>query len=152
MKKTILISIGIGLVAFVIGVFIYFAAGISATYPPIKEYKFSGNVDQLISGMREYTIANPEMILKKTDTTGNKKNGYAFYFTIEKTMIEYSLECENDISNGSTLIQLVSAYDKARNVGGYSKEAKGIDGLVKQFELDVLKPLADNHNLRITAL
>lgn len=149
MKKTIII-IGIALITFVIAIFTYFVTGISSTYSTIREYQFSGNVNQLVVDILKYTSTNPEMRIRITDTTGDKKNGYSTYITIETKNIEYSLKFENDNTDNNTSIKLVGVYDNSRNVGGYSKSAKGIDSLVRQFELNVLKPLRDKRNINIT--
>ena len=149
MKRTIVI-ISIGLIIFVIAIFIYFVTGISSTYSPIREYKFSGNVDQFLIAIRKYASTNPDMVFKITDTTGNEKKGFATYISIETKNIEYSLKFENNNTGNNTSIKLVGAYDINRNVGGYSKSAKGMDSLVKQFELNVLKPLRNEENFNIT--
>ena len=91
---------------------------------------------------------------KITDTTGNKKIGYAIYMRIETKNIEYQLMSEEQNADGNLskiTISLLSAIDKARNIG-YSKGAKGIDALVDNFDSLVLKPLKNNQHIQINPL
>ena len=76
MKK--IIPISSALICF-IAIFIYFAAGVSSTYPPIRQYEYLGTTNQFIDGIRKYASTNSDAAFKITDTTGNKKNGYAIY-------------------------------------------------------------------------
>ena len=95
------------------------------------------------------------MTLKITDITGNKKNGYATYITIETKNIEYNIKCEEDnseINSNKTALSIVGIYDKIRKTGGYSPEAMGISALIPAFDRDVLKPLRDNHHIQINPL
>jgi len=154
MKKAIIITIALALIGF-ISIFVYFVSGVSSTYPPIKQYIYSGTTDQLIVGIRKYTSTNLGVTFTITDTTGNKENGYATYMNIETKNVEYSLKCEEQNSDGNlskTIVSLVFAYDRAKNVGGYSKQAKGIGALTDKFDLNVLKPLKDNQNIQINPL
>jgi hypothetical protein len=150
MKKPIIVIVGIGLIIIVIATFVYFVTGVSSTYAPIRKYEFSGNTDQFVAGLRNYISTTSKMTYKITDKTGNETNGYATYISIEAGNIEYSLKCES--YNNKTRVSLVGIYDKVRNVGGYSKEAKGIDTLANQFELKVLKPLQGNQKMKFTTL
>ena len=158
-KNKVILAISIAGLFVVIGCFIYFVSGISSTYPPIRKYEYQGSFNQLITGIRNYTLRNADVTFNITDTVGNKDNGYAIYLNIETKInqdsIEYDLKCEDYNSNGIpnlTLISLIEAYNKTQNIGGYSKKAKGIDGLVNEFELNVLGFLKDNQKLHITPL
>lgn len=154
MRKTILITIGVALIVF-IAIFLYFVTGVSSTYAPIKQYEYSGTTDQLITVIRKYASTNSGITFEITDTTGNKKNGYATYMSIEAKNIEYSLKCEEQNSDSNlskTIVSLVGAYDKSRNIGGYSTEAKGISGMIDKFDLNILKPLRNSQNIKITPL
>jgi hypothetical protein len=154
-KIIILVSI-ITVVVIIIGYCVYFTAGISSTYPAIRKYEYAGNFNQLINGIRNYTSTDSTVKLKITDTTGNKKNGYAIYLNIETKVdqdsIEYGLKCEEYISDGKIILSLVEAYNKTRITGGYSKEAKGVEPLVNKFEASFLTPLRNSQKLKITPL
>lgn len=149
MKKIVFITFAIALII-VIGVWIYFVTGVSAVYPSIKNYEYSGNINQLVYSMRAYTSTNSNVTFKITDTVDNSKNGYAIYMTIEiksnKHNIEYGLKCEknNHGAAAKTIIQLVQAYDKTNNIGGYSKDVKGVKALVDEFDSNILKHLQGN--------
>lgn len=47
MKKTILISVGLIILA-LIAIQIYFVSGVSAVNPPIKEYSYRGTVKKFV--------------------------------------------------------------------------------------------------------
>ncbi len=156
MRLGIIIAI---IAALIIGGFIYFVAGVSSTYPPIRKYEYLGSFNQFITEIRNYTSINPGVEFKITDTVGSKDNGYATYLIIEmKTNqgnIEYGLKCEEYNSKDNpnkTIISLVEAYNKTRIIGGYSKEAKGIEPLVNNFDVNFLTPLRKSQNIKITPL
>lgn len=133
-----------------IAIFIYFVSGVSATYPPIKEYNYSGTTSQFISIFRQYAETNSNLIFKVTDTTGNATNGHAIYLEIEMSNVEYTLKCIEDKSDTrNTAIWLVGAIDKSRNVGGYSKEAEGVEALVDVFDKDILASLKAKMGMEI---
>jgi hypothetical protein len=157
--KVIILAISIIGLIIVIGVFDYFVSGVSSTYPPIRKYEYKGSFNQLITGIRDYTLSNADVKFKITDTVGNKDNGYAIYLNIEtktnQDSIEYDLKCEEYNSKGNpnlTIISLVEAYNKTQNIGGYSKKTKGVDDLVNEFELNILKPFNDNQKVHISPL
>lgn len=81
-----------------IGTCIYFVAGVSSTYHPIKKYQFSGSVVQLLSGLKSYSATNSNVSFRITDTTGSKENGYGIYMDVDVKSsqgdILYNLECE----------------------------------------------------------
>lgn len=144
MKKELLIVVVT--ITFLIGfiaIFIYFVTGVSATYPPIRKYSYSGTPDELIGGLRKYSSSIPDVTFKVTDTTGDVNNNCAFYVSIAVRNVEFTLKCEEHYSNdeGNTLVMLVGIYDRIRNVGGYSRDAEEIDVLVDRFLTDVLTPL-----------
>lgn len=145
-KTKVIIPISIIGLVIIIGFFVYFVSGLSSTYPPIRKYEYKGSLNQLVTSIREYTLTNADVKFKITDTVGNKENGYAIYLNIEtktnQDSIEYGLKCEEYNSKGNpnlTIISLVEAYNKTQNTGGYSKKAKGVDGLVNEFELNISK-------------
>jgi hypothetical protein len=148
MSKTKVITLAISIIGLVIvlGYFVYFVSGVSSTYPPIRKYEYKGSFNQFITSIRQYTSTNSDVKFKITDTVGNKENGHAIYLNIEtktnQDSIEYGVRCEEYNSKGNpnlTIISLVEAYNKTQNIGGYSKKAKGVDVLVNEFELIILK-------------
>lgn len=149
-KKITLILFPIVLIGF-IGAFIYFITGITSTSPPIKEYGYSGTANNLISSFQKYAMTNPDLTLRITDTTGNVSNGYAIFMTVRMKDIEYRLKFEEDNSSAKckTMIKLVLAYDRSRNVGGYSKDAEGVDVLVDLFDKDILDDLKNKLGIEI---
>ena len=140
-----------------IGTCIYFVGGVSATGAPIKKYKFSGSINQLLSGIKEYTTINPNVSLKITDTTGNKENGYGIYMDVKvkgstrETL--YNLECEKNNDDGEppkTLVQLIGAFDaKNYKIGGYGIKGIGVKNMVKDFEAGFLADLRKQQKLSI---
>jgi hypothetical protein len=156
-KLIIVISsvLGLGIIIFL---FVHFVSGVSATYPFIKQYEYSGSFKQLMSNFNNYAATNSNLSVKITDKVGTEKNGYATYVSIEmksnQNDIEYSIKCEEDNSGKltKTLINMVEAYDKTHNTGGYSKEAKGIEPLVNNFDVNFLMPLSNTQHIKITSL
>jgi len=139
--KSIVFSFVICSIIF-IGIFIYFVSSISSTYPPIKEYGYTGTKTQFIISIREYADTDPKLTFKITDTTGNVNNDFAIYAIVEIGNIEYKLRCEDSQSGKKkTTIKVISAYDVDNKVGGYTKDAQGVDALLKRFELEILTPL-----------
>jgi hypothetical protein len=157
MKKTIIIVLGLILVGFV-GTCVYRVLSISSVYPPIKKYVYSGSANQLITGIREYVSTNSNVSFKITDTVGDNNTGYATRVDIELKhqmhYITYNLQFEEkkDGMIVKTSIELLGAYDKTGNIGGYIKEAKGVKPLVDVFESDFLIPLKNKQNINITPL
>jgi len=157
MRKIILVVIGLIVVGFV-GTCIYFVAGVSATIPPIKKYEFSGNVDQLLTGIQKFTSTNSGITFQITDKTGNKENGYGTYFDIkikiDTSILEYNLECEKSSKRDDTiktLIQLIGAHNEMNySVGGYGINGVGVKPMVKDFEIRFLAKLKSQQYIVIT--
>ncbi len=155
MRKIILIILGLVLVIF-IGTYVYKILTISSVYPPIKEYEYSGSVNHLITGIGGYASTNPKVSFKITDTVGNSNTGYAIRLDIEIKHqmhdITYNLQCEEkrgiDVSP-KTIVELLGAYDKTDNIGGYIAEAKGVKLLVDDFETDFLFGLKHSQNVQV---
>jgi hypothetical protein len=156
MSKIIYIITGLILIGF-IGTCIYFVAGVSSTFPPIKKYEFTGRVNDLLSGIKKYNADNPNVTLKITDTTGNKDNGYGIYMDIEiksvTSDIVYNLECEKNNNDGEaakTLIQLIGAFNaKNYKTGGYGINATGVKNMVKDFDEGFLVNLQKQQKMSI---
>ena len=155
MKKGIIIAV---IAALVIAGFIYFVSGITSGNSVIKKYSYSGGVKDFISHVQSFSAENSNVVSKITDTTGTAQKGYTFYISIELKNngddILYSIACESDSKSAAsgTAIELVMAYDKIKNVGGYRKEAKGIDPLINSFDVNFLTPLRKSQNIKITPL
>jgi hypothetical protein len=156
MRKIIAITFVVALIT-VIGIGIYFVAGVSAVYPPIKKYHYLGGVKQLISNIQGYASINPNIVFEITDTVGNSEDGYAFFCdiklkTINKNNFIYSFklnETKYNRENTKTEIYLVYAFDDTNKIGGYQIADEGVASLVSFFESDFLTPL---HWCRSTAL
>ncbi|WP_428330298.1 hypothetical protein [Mucilaginibacter sp.] len=154
MKKIILITVTLVFIGLII-VFIRFVTGVTSISEPIRQYKYSGSLNQLVSCIKKYTLTDQNVSFEITDTTGNIKNGYAVYITIylkdDLHNIEYGLKCkENNSNSGSinTIIKLVKAYDKSNNTGGYYIDGKGVKPLVNTFEVNFLVPLRNTQKLK----
>ena len=156
-RATILVSILAFII--VIGGFVYFVAGVSATSAPIKKYQYSGSMSQLITGLRKYASNNPAISFRITDTTGSRADGYAIYTAIEATknlhQLEYHLRCEESDNNSeatTTKIALVFAYDATNNSGGYQKNGRGVNVLVDRFDEDFLPGLKKSQNIKLSPI
>ncbi len=156
MSKIIYIIPGLILIGF-IGICIYFVAGVSSTFPPIKKYEFAGSVNDLLSGIKKYNADNPNVTLIITETTGNKDNGYGIYMDIEiksvTSDIVYNLECEKNNNDGEaakTLIQLIGAFNtKNYKIGGYGIKGTGVKNMVKDFDEGFLVKLQKQQKMSI---
>jgi hypothetical protein len=158
MKKAAIAGFIFGVLV-LIGAFVYFVSGVSATIAPIKKYQYSGSIDQLINGLRRYASANPDMTFKVTDITGDRFNGYATYMDIkmikDRHHFEYSLKCEKknqDNAPATTKAELVFAYDSTSNSGGYGAGALGIKVLIDNFDKDFLVGLKNNQNITLSPI
>ncbi len=134
----------------VIGTCVYFVAGVSATYPPIRTYDYSGTIDNLKSDLEHLCHDNQNITFVVTDVTGGPEYGttYAYYMTIKlkttSTILEFSIVY--DFTNywfkkDKSQVALIMAYDTAHNLGGYSLKANGIKPFVQVFEHDVMAKL-----------
>jgi hypothetical protein len=154
MKKGIIIAV---IVVLVIGGFIYFVSGITSGNSVIKKYSYSGSVDEFISHVKDLSLKDAAIVTKITDTTGTLEKGYTYYISIELKSkgndVLYSIACESSRNVASeTTIELVMAYDKINNIGGYSLEAKGIEPLVNIFDANFIITLKNSQNLKISPL
>jgi len=158
MKKVTIVLSGIFLLG-IIALFIYFVTGVSATYPAIKKYRYKGTLNEFIKDIKKLSNNRSNLNVDIIDTVGNKNNGDAIYLNIETIDklddVEYNLRCESSNSNNvliQTAISLVGAYDKKRNIGGYSKEAKGVKMLTEKFDIEVINLLKGNQKGKISSL
>jgi hypothetical protein len=152
MTKLVTIFIGICIVGF-IGAFIYFVGGVSSTYAPIKTYDYTGNLDTLVKRLHLLAQDKKSMSFTITDTTGTDKTGYNYYFKLNwitsnpTDTIEYSIvlsKTDHWFTANKTVIQLVEAIDLTHLSGGYSQTAKGIQPLVKRFDIYIIPALIHN--------
>ena len=125
----------------------------------IKEYRYAGNVNELIMRIKEYTDSSSFIKFTLTDTTGNSKNGLAYFIDLELKKkdkdILFTIKCNDERNQNSsaprTDIKLVFAFDKLHTIGGYNRNATGIKPLINRFDLDFLTPFKNDQHLTITA-
>ena len=146
MKFSNLISIIAGLMVLSFVAFIiYFAGGLSSTYPPLKEYYFDLRVDEFEHRLNE--LDNVESIrVQITDTTGYYPTDYSIYFDIfmnEDLEFHLKYQLEKSLLNGERIeMDLIGAFDKAKNSGGYRiSQSEDIPRLIDKFESEVLKQM-----------
>ncbi|MEO6177335.1 MAG: hypothetical protein ABIP27_19425 [Flavobacterium circumlabens] len=141
--KIFLISIGI---LFSIILF-YPILQISSTFEPLQEYNYSISKLNLEKSLRSLRLSDSRIEYQITDTTGSKENGYKYYVTLlfKKSNIqnyEYNLNYEEQTGlwkNSNTLkLNLVGAFDKSKNTGGYQKNDEDVLKLIEIFEIDIL--------------
>ena len=155
MKKTIIIALPLALM---LGGFLYVVSRISPGHSGIKRYSYSGGVEEFISHLKNFSKKNSGTSIAITDTTGNVKTNYTVYIDIElknsKSDLLYGIACTKteDSNNKSVLIELVMAYDKIHNSGGYNKKAKGVEPLVNNFDSNFLTRLKHDENMNVASL
>jgi hypothetical protein len=149
MKKAVIIFIGVCL-AGIMGTCIYFVAGVSATFPPIKTYDYPGRITELKSKLDSLCAVNHNISYVFTDTTGGPKyrNTYAYYITVydrePKATFEYAIKYSSTdyhFSDNKTTLSLIMAYDTIRHVGGYGIDAVGIKPLIINFDKNIMSYL-----------
>lgn len=152
--RKIIICGGIALL-FVIGMFIYFTSGVSSLYPPIKEYEYSGNMNQLISGIQDFTSRNSNIIFTITDTVGSSDYKYGLYFEIRikdnNRNISYELKYENN-NRKLSKIKLIGAHDETNKRGGYKINEPEVKALLNYFDSKFLTKLESEEKIKITPI
>ncbi len=158
MKKTIILIV----VLVVVGAlfFIYVLRQLTPGDNSIKDYRYNGSVDNLIMNIQSYAKAKPGISFKITDTTGNAESGFAYYMDIElkdnKSDFLFTIKCKDgkkhDSSAAQTDAKLIFAFDRVHIIGGYNKDAQGIEPLVKAFDVRFLVPLENDQHLSITPI
>ncbi|MDB4922229.1 MAG: hypothetical protein JWQ54_4212 [Mucilaginibacter sp.] len=126
-----------------VGTCIYFVGNISATLPPIKEYEYRGDVNQLITKMKLFASTRPHLIFSIGEILGNKTSGYAYDITIKMKDkshdLLYELKFEDtDGIRPTTKLLLIGAHDLTNNTGGYGLKAIGMKLLLDNFDSDFL--------------
>ena len=149
MKKAVVIFIGICVVS-IIGTCIYFVAGVSATFPPIKRYPYPGSFTELKSKLASLCMINHNISYVVTDTTGGPTyhTTYAYYITVydkgPKATYEYAIKyslTDYHFSDNKTIVSLIMAYDTVNNVGGYGITAVGIKPIIENFDKNIMAHL-----------
>jgi hypothetical protein len=127
----------------VVGIFIYFVSGISSVYPAIKQYEFNGDMKQFENKLDMLTSQNKKVSFSITDTTGNKDNGYAYYYMLNFDNNEYDLKCEEKEFPNSIKaeISIVGAHNFNKRLGGYRIGDDGVKDLVNVFDEEIIKGL-----------
>ncbi|MEP6929633.1 MAG: hypothetical protein ABI850_06460 [Flavobacterium sp.] len=147
--KLFLISIGI-LFLIIFFYFFYAILQISSTFEPLEEYNYSISKLNLEKSLRTLRLSDSRIEYQVTDTTGSKKDGYKYYVTLlfKKSSIqnyEYNLNYEEQTffwKNSNTLkLNLIGAFDKSKNTGGYQKNDKDVPKLIEIFETDILSKI-----------
>ena len=133
----------------VVAIFIHFINGISSTYPPIEKYQYSSNFSQFVKDLNKLSSMNKDISFKIKDTTGDNETTFAFYIKIEirdkKNYFQYDLKFEqfnlDNQLNTNNIIKVTGIFDKIKNIGGYSKDFKGYEGIMAVFDSSILRPL-----------
>ncbi|WP_295793345.1 hypothetical protein [Mucilaginibacter sp.] len=154
MQKTIKITaiiIGLALIGLV-GRCFYMVACISCTYPPIKEYKFEGTVEQFGEALHTLSLSDANFTYKisRRDSTQQEDNGDRDMVVNIKhgsDTIRYDLVCDPEDSTAH--IKLVAAF-KNTTYGGYTGESPKVKLLLGIFESDFLKKLKQTAHVVLT--
>jgi hypothetical protein len=146
MKFSNLISVTVGLIILSFVAFvIYFAGGLSSTYPPLKEYYLETEIDEFQHRLMDLDKA--EFIsLQMKDTTGYYPTDYSIYFEIIMNEdIEFHLKYQLDkplFKRERIEMDLIGVFDKANNSGGYRmSDSEDIPSLIAKFENEILEQL-----------
>jgi hypothetical protein len=130
---------------------LYFVGGVSATTPPIMQYKFKGSANQFKDGLYNQLKLDTSIKYKNEETIGDKEHGYAYRITVNQCRNgfcnEYGLQYEDE--KAGTRISLISAFDEGYKHGGYGIKAIGMQKLLTQFETDVLNPLKSEQKINL---
>jgi hypothetical protein len=144
--KIFLISIGI-LFSIIFFYLAYPILNISSTFEPLKEYTYPISKLNLEKSLRTLRLSDSRITYQITDITGFKEDGYKYYITLlfKKSSIqncEYNLNYEEQTvlwKNSNKLkLNLVGAFDKSKNTGGYQKSDKDVPKLIEIFETEIL--------------
>lgn len=137
-----IILIGLVLII-VIGGFAYFVGGVSATFPPIKKYRYAGTVSQFEKKFNDFVSLHSDIKCEFSRRDSMRSDDGSRDLTIELTRngngIEYGFVCDND--SGKVVnaeLKLVEAYNKTTIKGGYSSKADGVNELVAYLEKNIL--------------
>ncbi len=142
-KDKFLLSVIIGIpILGIIGVacwLIYFATQVSATYPPLKEYRFTLGTKELGALIKKSFDDDPSITLKMTGTVGSSQNrtySMDIGMRIDSTIYKYNINYEIETLSNSRVVKiaLVGAFDITHHIGGYRIQDRGLDNLITLFE------------------
>ncbi|RYZ97852.1 MAG: hypothetical protein EOP47_20760 [Sphingobacteriaceae bacterium] len=154
MKKVILFILVLVLLTGV-GTCIYFAGNVSAVLPPIKEYGYQGNMNQLIYKMKVFDSTESNLTLRVGEPLGNKSIGYAYEITLKikdgSQDLLYELKFE-DLDRIKTKVLLIGAHNLTNDTGGYGIKAIGMKILLDKFDSEFLSPFKKDAFITITPL
>ncbi len=130
----------------VLGGFIFFASRISTVYPPIKEYKFQTTASDLRLSIIKTLENQDKFEYKFTDTVGNEQNGYAYYIDlrIKDRQIDnnYTFKYYDEErflgKIKTSKIDLIGAFDKIHNTGGYKLKDTDVPKLISIFDVEFI--------------
>jgi hypothetical protein len=149
MRTGLYILLGIFFGCCLIGGCLYFVGGVSATIPPIRTYNYAGEPAKFQSGISQLAKSDKNITYEITDTVGSEDVGFAFDTEITlKTptrVIIYQLRYQADDSQ--TKIELIMAYDKTHNLGGYGIKALGMNDILNVFQRSILTKLEMKENI-----
>lgn len=126
--------------------YIYFVTQFSAVYPPIKEYKFPTNVSGLRLAIIKTLDNHEKFEYQFTDTIGNMDNGFAYYIVLkikdpqmdnEFTFKFFEPKGQTNMSR----IDLIGAFDRINNTGGYKIKENHVPHLVDIFDKEFIDKL-----------
>jgi hypothetical protein len=160
MKKKILkisILVIVALVVIDLIYVFYFTSGVSATFPPIKQYEYEGNINQLINKTKDFVSTQPNLSFKIDETFGNESSGFVYEMIIKiknnSHDLLYELKCESmNNAKSKTLLKLIGAHDLTNDKGGYGMKADGMATLLGIFDSDVVIPLKNNNMVTLKPL
>jgi hypothetical protein len=151
MKKLKIIIVSIVLLSS-IGVLylIYPILQISSTFAPLREYNYPISKLDLEKSLYKLSLSDSRITYKITDSTSTNQIRYKYYVTLflkksSSQNYEYNLNYEEQIALNKNFkkvnINLVGAFDKSKNTGGYKEEDKEVLNLINVFETDILSKI-----------
>jgi hypothetical protein len=143
-ERRFLIGFIISAVVFIV----YFAAQVSATYGPLKSYKYSLTKDELEERLIQTIKSNANLTYTLTDSTGPVKDLYYYAYVLIKVGTDeykYNIKYYNKDSfwdsDVRSELSLIGAFDKIHRTGGYKTDNTDIEKLIGIFEEQVISEL-----------
>ncbi|MBB6610119.1 hypothetical protein H7F15_03630 [Pontibacter sp. Tf4] len=142
----------IGFVVVILLWMIYFATQLSATYAPLKSYRFSMTTEELQERLFQVVDTNPNMTLNLSDSTGTDKENRHYHADIlikgETEEYEFSISYYTKDglwkNNDKSVVSLVGAFDRVNRTGGYKIDNTDIEKLITVFENQVINKIDKN--------
>lgn len=135
-KQAIIFSV-LAVIVFFIFKMVYSVLQISAVYPPMKEYIFSMNTGELAKKIINVANDDSNLNYKITDSTGTSKDDLNYYVDIniknDSTLYTFNF-FYNKSDKDQSKINLVGAFDKTHQYGGYENNGKDMQSLIDIFE------------------